>query len=123
MKYFAFSALLLLALFAASLLISQRVSTVTDALCETLALSLAAPDGAEAERSLTEAQRLWEAHHGTLHLVFTHAVLDDVDRAFARARCYAAARERPELSAELAALIASLRMLAEQQALSLRNIL
>lgn len=65
----------------------------------------------------------WQAHQLFLHIVVQHEVVEDAEAMYRRARAFQEGQEAEEYRAELADLIHQLWMLAEQEELSLGNVL
>lgn len=76
-----------------------------------------------AVRLVRETREAWDARRGWLHVVAAHDELEAADTLFAAAESWAASRDTPEFCEELAELCVQLRVVAEMQQLSLRNIL
>lgn len=77
-------------------------------------------DAAEALRSSYED---WSARQVYLHIVTEHEAVDDADAMYRRAMAFAAEQEASEFRAELADLRTQLRLLAEMERFSLKNVL
>jgi len=125
-KYFAIPAAILSVLLALSLwnaaALRRDIEPWRDALSEAAEAS-ARGDWDAAARTVGTVRGAWEARHPYYHLVTAHDELDAADTLFAQAESYAAAREGAEFRAALAQLRAQLRVVAEMQALTLKNIL
>lgn len=65
----------------------------------------------------------WTERQTYLHCVTGHDAVDDAEAMFRRCLAFAERREDSELRAELADLRAQLRLLAEMEEFSLRNVL
>jgi len=65
----------------------------------------------------------WQARQSYLHIVSRHDVIDNADAMYCRAQAFAATEELSEFRAELADLRSQLRLLAEMERFSLKNIL
>ncbi len=94
--------------------------------CEALSAASQAADRedwAAAERTVLETQQAWEAKHPYFHIVTAHDELDQADALFASAGSYAADREEAAFRAAVAELIAQLRVVAEMQRLTVKNVL
>lgn len=82
-----------------------------------------AEDWPAIEHLLVESYSDWSARQTYLHTVTEHSAVDDAEAMYRRCMAFAAAREPSELRAETADLRQQLRLLAEMERLSLRNIL
>ena len=65
----------------------------------------------------------WGARQSYFHIVTVHAELDEVEALFAKSRSFALERDEAEFRANTAELITQLRLLAEMQEISVKNIL
>ena len=77
----------------------------------------------EAVRTLTDSYTDWSDHQTYLHIVSQHGAVDDAEAMYRRAQAFAAAREGSEFRAEISDLIDQLRLLAEMERCSIRNVL
>ena len=75
------------------------------------------------EELLDGSYASWSARQTYLHIVTEHDAVDDAEAMFRRCMAFASAREPSELRAEAADLQDQLRLLAEMERLSLRNVL
>ena len=73
--------------------------------------------------ALTKSYEDWSKHQTWLHIVSEHDAVDDAEAMYRRAMAFAAARESSELRAELADLRDQLRLLAEMERFSIKNVL
>ena len=73
--------------------------------------------------ALTKSYEDWSQHQTWLHIVSEHDAVDDAEAMYRRAMAFAAAREPSELRAELADLRDQLRLLAEMERFSIKNVL
>ena len=80
-------------------------------------------DWAAAEAALAESYADWSGSQTYLHIVTEHDAVDDAEAMYRRSMAFAAAREDSEFWAELADLTDQLRLLAEMETGSIRNIL
>ena len=80
-------------------------------------------DWAGAQSALEESYEDWTASQTYLHIVTEHDAVDDAEAMYRRAQAFAAVREGSEFRAELADLMDQLRLLAEMETGSIRNIL
>ena len=125
MKYFWIPAAILSLLLGLSLLIAASVNAAVEPWRAALeeAAGAAGEDWERAERIVGTARGEWEARHAQLHVVTTHDALDTADALFAAAESAAAVRDESAFRAALAQLDAQLRVVAERQQPTLRNIL
>lgn len=126
MKYFIVPAAVLALLLGASLWNAAAVDAAIEPWCA--ALSEARENAAreawdDAARTVASTREAWEARHAYFHIVTAHDELDAADALFASAQSFAEERDAAEFSAEVAQLIAHLRVVAEMQRLTLHNIL
>ena len=77
----------------------------------------------QARAVLQESYRDWSRCQTYLHIVTEHSAVDDAEAMYRRAMAFAATEEITEFRAEAADLTDQLRLLAEMERLSLRNIL
>ena len=88
------------------------------------ASQLAAEDAWEnAAAALAEGYRDWSGCQTYLHIVLEHDAVDDAEAMYRRAAAFAATREITEFQAETADLCAQLRLLAEMEQCSVKNVL
>ena len=73
--------------------------------------------------ALRESYRDWSRRQTYLHIVSHHDVVDDAEGMYRRAEAFAQTQEITEFRAEISDLRDQLRLLAEMEALSIRNIL
>ena len=76
-----------------------------------------------AEDALADSYADWTSRQTYLHIVTEHDAVDDAEAMYRRAMAFAAAREPSELRAELADLQDQLRLLAEMERFSIKNVL
>ena len=76
-----------------------------------------------AAATLTESHQDWSSRQFYLHIVMEHDAIDDADAMYQRAIAFAKERESSEFQAELSDLSDQLRLLAEMEQFSLKNIL
>lgn len=77
----------------------------------------------EAVDTLAGSYDDWSESQTYLHIVARHDTVDDAEAMYRRAKAFAGAREPSEFQAELADLMDQLRLLAEMETGSIRNIL
>ena len=78
------------------------------------------PDTAAA---LSKSYEDWSQCQTWLHIVSEHDAVDDAEAMYQRAQAFAAVREAAEFQAELTALRDQLRLLAEMERFSIKNVL
>ncbi|WP_295580777.1 DUF4363 family protein [uncultured Oscillibacter sp.] len=78
---------------------------------------------ASAVEVLTDSYQDWAARQTYLHVVSAHDAVDDAEAMYRRAMAFAAAREPSEFRAEVSDLRDQLRLLAEMERFSVRNVL
>lgn len=82
-----------------------------------------AGDWAGAAAALTESYEDWSSRQTYLHIVSEHDAVDDAEAMYHRALAFAATQESSEFRAELSDLGDQLRLLAEMERFSIKNIL
>ena len=82
-----------------------------------------AEDWSAAAEALGDSYRDWSRRQTSLHVVSQHEAVDDAEGMFRRAMAYAGAEEASDFRAEISDLRDQLRLLAEMERFSLRNIL
>lgn len=80
-------------------------------------------DWAGASAVLAESHRDWSRRQTYLHIVSQHSAADEAEVLYRRCQAFAAVQELSEFRAETAALRQQLRLLAEMERFSLRNVL
>lgn len=126
MKYFWMPAAVLGLLLAASLWNAAAIRRDAAPWVETLAQAREAAsreDWDAALRLVRRTRKTWEERRGWLHVVAAHDELEAADALFASAESFAEERDAAEFRAEVAELIAQLRVVTEMQQLTLRNVL
>ena len=83
----------------------------------------AAENWRSAADTLAESYKDWSGSQVYLHIVSEHDAVDDAEAMYRRSQAFAAAREPSELQAELSDLRDQMRLLAEMEKCSIRNIL
>lgn len=73
--------------------------------------------------ALSDSYADWSERQTYLHVVSQHSAVDEAEAMYRRCQAFAAARELSEFRAELAGLREQLRLLAEMERFSVRNIL
>ena len=102
--------------------VTRRTDRWRDQLQQADALAQA-EDWPEAVNALTASYEDWSDHQTYLHIVTEHDAVDDAEAMYRRAAAFAAAQEPSELRAELADLNDQLRLLAEMERFSIKNVL
>jgi len=77
----------------------------------------------EARDALNESYESWSKHQTYLHIVAEHAAVDGAEAMYRRAAAFAQAEEPSEFQAEISDLQNQLRLLAEMERFSIKNIL
>ena len=83
----------------------------------------AAENWRAAGNALSESYADWSGSQVYLHIVSEHDAVDDAEAMYRRAMAFAQEQESSEFRAELADLQDQLRLLAEMERFSLKNIL
>ena len=73
--------------------------------------------------ALAKSYEDWSERQVFLHIVSAHEAVDDAEAMYRRAMAFAAEQESSEFRAELADLQDQLRLLAEMERFSLKNVL
>ena len=73
--------------------------------------------------TLTDSYRDWSSRQNKFHILLRHDAINDAEAMYLRAMAFAATREPSEFRAELANLRSQLRLLAELERFSLKNVL
>ena len=76
-----------------------------------------------AEDALADSYADWTSRQTYLHIVTEHDAVDDAEAMYRRAMAFALEQESSEFRAELADLQDQLRLLAEMERFSLKNVL
>ena len=82
-----------------------------------------AEEWSQAVEVLTDSYTDWSGKQTYLHIVTEHDAVDDAKAMYRRAMAFAATRELTEFRAELADLRDQLRLLAEMERFSVKNVL
>ena len=80
-------------------------------------------DWTGASAVLAESHRDWSRRQTYLHIVSQHSAADEAEILYRRCQAFVAVQELSEFRAETAALRQQLRLLAEMERFSLRNVL
>lgn len=80
-------------------------------------------DWAAAVAILQESYQDWSDQQTYLHIVTGHGTVDEAEAMYRRCAAFAAVQEGSEFQAELAGLREQLRLLAEMERFSIRNVL
>ncbi|WP_295743742.1 DUF4363 family protein [uncultured Oscillibacter sp.] len=80
-------------------------------------------DWAGALSVLSDSYADWSRRQTYLHIVSQHSAVDEAESMYCRCQAFAATQELSEFRAETAGLREQLRLLAEMERFSLRNIL
>ena len=83
----------------------------------------AAENWRSAADALAESYKDWSGSQVYLHIVSEHDAVDDAEAIYRRAMVFALEQESSEFRAELADLQDQLRLLAEMERFSLKNVL
>ena len=126
MKYFSIPCVILALLLALSLLNAEAMGSYVSDWCEELDAAQTAADRGdwtEAERLIRSVHEVWDEKQSYFHIVSVHAELDEAEALLAKALSFARERDGAEFHANTAELITQLRLLAEIQEISIKNIL
>ena len=126
MKFYLPPLALLAAILAFSLWNSAAMTTETtrwrDQLQQVDALAQA-ENWPETVDNLTESYKDWSKRQTYLHIVSQHDAVDDAEAMYRRSLAFAATREITEFRAEVSDLRDQLRLLAEMERFSIKNVL
>lgn len=117
----AMAAILIFSLWTGSYV--QRQTTNWEQLLEQAADAAADEDWSRADRCLSQAQESWEQCKTFFHTIIEHSELNEVEVLFAAAADAYRQRDSQEILSQLALLSVQLRVLAETQAVSIKNFL
>lgn len=126
MKYFWIPCTILVVILSLSLLNARAVNETVTEWCENLQNAQQAAQGEqweETRRILTDTYKKWDKQQSYFHIVTVHAELDEVEALFAKSRSFALEQDEAEFHANTAELITQLKLLAEMQEISIKNIL
>ena len=79
-------------------------------------------DWAGAAAALAQSHTDWTGSQTYLHIVSQHSAVDEAEAMYRHCQAFAAVRELSEFRAEVAGLREQLRLLAEMEQFSVRNI-
>lgn len=82
-----------------------------------------AGEWSQAVEVLADSYTDWSGRQTYLHIVTEHDAINDAEAMYRRALAFAATRESTEFRAELADLRDQLRLLAEMERFSIKNVL
>ena len=80
-------------------------------------------DWPAAVKALTDSYEDWRTHQIWLHIVTEHVAVDDAEAMYHRSMAFAAEEELSEFRAEISDLRDQLRLIAEMENLSVKNVL
>lgn len=126
MKAYFLSALTLLAVLALALWNSGSMTERTQrwqGQLDQVEVLIADDAWDQASEALEESYRDWSASQTYLHIVSHHDVLDDAEAMYRRCAVFIRIREESSLLGELSDLRHQLRLLAEMEQLSIKNVL
>ncbi len=126
MKAFLPPCLILAALLALSLWNSAVVADFTGQCASALTAADQQADAGDwdaADRALRRSYALWSRRQTYLHVVVRHEEIDNAEAMYRRARAFLETQEPSEFRAEVADLKSQLRLLAEMEEPSIKNVL
>lgn len=126
MKYFLMPTAVLALLLGVALWNAAAVDAAVTPWCAAVSEAqdcAAREDWDGAARLVEETRRAWDGRQVYFHIVTAHDELEAVDALLAEAKAFAGERDAAEFRACTARLITQLRVVAEMQRLSLKNIL
>lgn len=126
MKRLWFSLALLALLFSAALANTRYLTAFTEEVTGLLTRAEELGEAGDWEGAITltrSARERWDAHSTYLHVTLRHADIDSVYLFFLQVEQFLECQEGGEYSAANAALRGQLRLLSEQETLTLKNIL
>ncbi|SFQ02588.1 protein of unknown function [Oscillibacter sp. PC13] len=80
-------------------------------------------DWPAAVKALADSYEDWGTHQIWLHIVTEHDAVDDAEAMYRRSMAFAAAEELSEFRAEISDLRDQLRLMAEMENLSIKNVM
>lgn len=116
----------LVSILAFSIWNSYSMTAKTDRWCSQLqqAITFANFENwAATESALAQSYADWSSCQTYLHIVSEHDAVDDAEAMYKRSMAFASVQESSEFHAEIADLQAQLRLLAEMEHFSIKNIL
>lgn len=126
MKAFWIPAGLLAVILGFSLWAGRYVQLRTDhwiALLERTDQAAAAEDWEEAQRRLEDAYQDWDSSQTFFHTIISHDELDEAETLFVGAAAVCREEDDADFHLMLAQLSAQLRLLAETQSVTIKNVL
>lgn len=117
----AMAAILIFSLWAGSYVQQQTESW--EQLLEQAAQAASEEDWSQAEDLLSQAQKSWERRKTFLHTIIEHSELNEAESLFAAADIACHQQDAQEFISQVTVLSVQLRLLAETQAVSIKNIL
>ena len=126
MKPLVISLAVLAAILTFSLWAGHYVQARTETWSDQLALADASAQQEHWEDAETQLQRAyadWSTSQTFFHTIMEHAELDEAESLFAAAFAACDTQDAPDFHAAMAQLVSQLRLLAETQAVSIKNIL
>lgn len=114
-------------IFILSLWNGAKINRETDRWCEQLqqldAQIAQTEDWTTASLALDKSYQDWSQRQTYLHIAAEHSAVNNAEVLYQRARAFAQTQELSEFRAEISNLCEQLRLLAEMEQLSIRNIL
>ena len=92
-------------------------------LLEQAAQAASGADWLRVEDLLSQARENWERHKTFFHTIIEHSELNEVESLFAATEDACRRRDNQETISQLTLLVVQLRLLAETQSVSIKNIL
>ena len=117
----AMAAILIFSLWAGGYVQQQTESW--EQLLEQAAQSALEEDWSQAESLLSQTQKSWERRKTFLHTIIEHSELNEAESLFAAADIACRQQDTQEFITQVTVLSVQLRLLAETQAVSIKNIL
>ena len=117
----AMAAILIFSLWVGSYVQQQTESW--EQLLEQAAQSALEEDWSQAENLLSQTQKSWERRKTFLHTIIEHSELNEAESLFAAADIACRQQDAQEFISQVTVLSVQLRLLAETQAVSIKNIL
>lgn len=126
MKSYGAPTLILLGILAASILnccTMQKQTSRWEAQIQSVEAAAISGNWDSAETALADSYADWLTHQTYLHIVTEHAAVDGADVLYRRCAAFIAEKDLCEFRSEAAGLCHQLRLLAEMEEFSIRNIL
>lgn len=126
MKYIVIPCAVIALLFGLAMWNARSVGSDIEPWCDALADARAAVENEDwdgARELLDGIREVWDDHKDYYHIVIEHDELDNAEALFERVYAAIDTQDDSSFRAETGALVAQLRVIAEMQELTIRNVL